>query len=123
MGVEFNRTQETINKMEMLVDEALKEIGKTGNIDLVANSPVHKIKPGEKYKGVPGTLKRGHSYKVTSNSKTKKVTFGNYVYYAPYVEFKEKGKGGNPWFRETLREDREKFLQIVKKHLKKVEEV
>lgn len=123
MGVEFNRTQEVIKNLERVSRECLQEIGKTGNADLVANCPVHIIKPGEKYKGRPGTLRLGHSYKTTFNSKTKKVTFGNHIYYAPYVEFKEKGKGGNPWFRETLRADREKFLQIVKKHLKKVEEV
>ena len=123
MGVKFDRTQEVIKEVERVSRACLTEIGITGKADLMANCPVHKIKPGEKYRGVPGTLRKGHHYRTDFDDKTKRVIFANSVYYAPYVEFKAKGKGGNPWFRATLREDREKFLKIVKKHLAKVEGV
>ena len=108
-----NNTNQYKNAFENACRNALNEIAKAGHTDLVANCVTGVGTPA------PGTLKKGHHYKITG---IKKVTWGNYVPYAPYVEFtnfKHKGTRSS-WFRKTLRADTQKFNQILAKHLKKV---
>lgn len=109
-----NNTGAFKDKSRNLVNAALNEIARTGNADLVANCVVHKVEEGEKYYGTPGTLRRGHAYKIEGL----RVTWGNYVYYAPYVEFINfRKKGRRDWFRKTLRADAPTFKKILEKHL------
>lgn len=118
MATVNNNTESCLNAFENACKNALNEIAVTGNVDLVANCVVHIIQPGEKYSGVPGTLRRGHSYKVNG---VKSVTWGNYVKYAVFVEFVNfTKKGKRDWFRRTLRADKGKFKLILESHLKKV---
>lgn len=99
-----DKTDATINKLNVCLSSALEEIGATGRVDLMANCVVDT-----------GTLRRGHNYKVNG---VKSVTFGNYVQYAPYVEFRR--NGARPWFVSTIQNDKTKFNKILEKHLKKV---
>lgn len=98
-----NNTKAFKNAFNNVCKDALNEIGITGKADLMANCAVDT-----------GVLRRGHNFKIEGI----KVTFGNYVNYAPYVEFR--AKGSRPWFRQTLQSDIDKFNNILKKHLKKV---
>lgn len=99
-----DNTNATIQKLNACISSALNEIGATGRVDLMANCVVDT-----------GMLRRGHNYKVNG---IKSVTFGNYVSYAPYVEFRR--NGSRPWFVSTIKNDKSKFNKILEKHLKKV---
>lgn len=104
MAKVINKTSQYIKSFEMAAKKTLEEVGVTGKADLMANCVVDT-----------GTLRRSHHFKVEG---IKKVIFGNYANYAPYVEFRT--KGGRPWFRKTLEGDTGKFKAIMEKHFKKV---
>lgn len=113
-----NKTYYFIKSLDDISAKMLNKIGTAIKADAMANCVVHKIKPGEKYSGVPGTLRRGHHFKSVNNKKTKRVIIGNTVEYAPYVEFKSFKSGGRPWLRKTLMENRHKYGKMVEQYLK-----
>lgn len=98
-----NNTNEYIKLFEKAKNNTLNEIGVVGKADLMSNCAVDT-----------GTLRKGHSFKIDNS----KVIFGNYINYAPYVEFRK--KGGRPWFRKTIINDKDKFYKIIIKHFKGV---
>lgn len=103
----INNTKKVAGAIDLAVKMALREIGQTGKVNLAANSP---------YK--TGNLRRSHAYKV----KGTRVVLGVSALapYGKWVEFKPVGKGGNPWFRQTLKDNDDTFQKIIAKHLKGV---
>lgn len=118
MAKSENKTSYYLNSLDNITGKMLNSIGTAIKADAMANCVVHKIKPGEKYNGVPGTLRKGHHFKSINNKKSKKIIIGNTVEYAPYVEFKSYAKGGRPWLRKTLMENRVKYGEMVEEFLK-----
>lgn len=88
-------------------------LGLKGVADIQSNAPV----------GETGNLRRGYSFEVDFMYSELRITFGNHVPYAKYVEFKPRNKGGRPHFRITLKALEQEAQQIFERKLKDLEKI
>lgn len=111
MAIKFvNNILNKQQEIKTAIANTAAEVGAVIVADLQANSPVKD-----------GLLRRGHNFKLKKSGNKNLLTIGNYMYYAPYVEFKPVGRGGNPWFRATLRKDAPKIKRMCEEGLRRVQ--
>ncbi|WP_195954411.1 HK97 gp10 family phage protein [Clostridium tertium] len=101
-----NNIKKTMNKYKDLIADASKEISITELANIQANTPV---KTGNLKKSI-GTEIQGEGSKTT-------IVWGSNLIYAPKVEFEN-----TSYLRQTLRDNHEEVVEIIKKHLKKIED-
>lgn len=105
----INNFTQKQQEIKAAIANTAAEVGAVVVADLQANSPVKH-----------GLLRRGHNFKLKKSGNSNILSIGNYMYYAPYVEFKPVGRGGNPWFRKTLRADAPKIKKMCEEGLRRV---
>ncbi|WP_346913757.1 HK97 gp10 family phage protein [Clostridium sp.] len=101
-----NNLKKVMNKYKDVVQEASEEISITELANIQSNTPV---KSGDLKKSI-GTSIEGDGYKT-------EIVWGSDLIYAPKVEFEN-----TSYLRDTLRENHEQVVEILKKHLAKIED-
>lgn len=98
----IDNTDKFLRNYNVILKDALREIGIIGVAEVQSNCPVDT-----------GTLKRSYTYE----NKDFNIEIGTTVDYSVFVEFKPKNQGGRPHLRSSLERKESDFLKILKRKL------
>lgn len=101
----INNINKIMNEYKELIADASKEISITELANIQSNTPV---KTGDLKKSI-GTEVQGECLETT-------IVWGSNLIYAPKVEFEN-----TSYLRQTLRDNQNEIVDILKKHLKNIE--
>lgn len=102
----INNIKKVLKEYKDLVADASNEISITELANIQSNTPVKT-----------GNLKKSIATKVEGEGKKTEVIWGSDLIYASKVEFEN-----TSYLRDTLRENQDQIIEILKKHLKEMEE-
>ncbi|MBS5937758.1 HK97 gp10 family phage protein [Clostridium sp.] len=100
-----NNIKKVMNEYKDLIADASKEVSITELANIQSNTPV---KTGNLKKSI-GTEVRGEGSDTT-------IVWGSDLAYAPKVEFEN-----TSYLRQTLRDNHDEIVEILKKHLEKID--
>lgn len=101
-----NNLKKVMDKYKDAVKEASEEISITELANIQANTPVKT-----------GDLKKSIGTAIEGDGSKTEIVWGTDLIYAPKVEFEN-----TSYLRDTLRENQDQVVEILKKHLKEIEE-
>lgn len=102
----INNIKSFMNEYKELIAEASNEISITELANIQLNTPVKT-----------GNLRRSISTEIEGEGSETKIVWGSNLIYAPKVEFEN-----TSYLRKTLRDNQYEIVNILRKHLKKIEE-
>ncbi len=102
-----NNLKKVMDKYKDVVKEASEEISITELANIKSNTPV----------GETGNLKKSIGTAIEGDGSETEIVWGSDLIYAPKVEFEN-----TSYLRDTLRENHDQVVEILKNHLKEIEE-
>lgn len=100
-----NNIKKVMNEYKDLLADASKEISITELANIQANTPVKT-----------GNLKKSIGTEVQGEGLNTTIIWGTDLVYAPKVEFEN-----TSYLRQTLRDNNDEVVEIIKKHLEKID--
>ncbi len=100
-----NNLKKVMDKYKDAVKEASEEISITELANIQSNTPVKT-----------GDLKKSIGTAIEGDGSKTEIIWGSNLIYAPKVEFEN-----TSYLGDTLRENHEQVVEIIKKHLKEIE--
>lgn len=100
-----NNIKKVMNEYKDLIADASKEISITELSNIQSNTPVKT-----------GNLKNSIATDVQGEGSETTIVWGSDLIYAPKVEFEN-----TSYLRQTLRDNHDEIVEILKKHLEKIE--
>lgn len=100
-----NNLKKVMDKYKDVVKEASEEISITELANIQANTPV-----------LSGDLKKSIGTAIEGDGSKTEIVWGSDLIYASKVEFEN-----TSYLRDTLRENQDQVVEILKKHLKEIE--
>lgn len=101
-----NNLKKVMDKYKDAVKEASEEISITELANIKSNTPV-----------LSGDLKKSIGTSVEGDGSKTEIIWGTDLIYASKVEFEN-----TSYLRDTLRENQNQIVEILKKHLKEIED-
>lgn len=101
-----NNLKKVMDRYKDVIKEASEEISITELVNIQANTPVKT-----------GDLKKSIGTSIEGDGSKTEIVWGSDLIYATKVEFEN-----TSYLRDTLRENHDQVVEILKKHLKKIED-